>query len=216
MESHSVSTRIARVILLAGPSGSGKSYIARKTRLPVLCLDEFYKDSGDLTLPVVDGIVDWDSPLSWDIDAAMTVITELAHTGRAQTPIYDISSSRRVGTKTFDLEGASLFIAEGIFAADVAAACEATDLLAHAVALRRQRTATFVRRLVRDLAEKRKPPGVLLRRGMRLWRQDSAVLNRQRSLGCRPMSAAGFLRQVEGSLATAASGELTSAWRTPA
>lgn len=31
----------ARVVLLAGPSGSGKSYVARRSGLPVLALDDF-------------------------------------------------------------------------------------------------------------------------------------------------------------------------------
>jgi uridine kinase len=45
---------------------------------------------------------------------------------------------------------------------------------------------TFVRRLARDLAEHRKPPIVLLRRGLRLLREDPRVLARQAQLGCRP------------------------------
>lgn len=35
-----------RVVLLAGPSGSGKSHLAERSGLPVLRLDDFYKEAG--------------------------------------------------------------------------------------------------------------------------------------------------------------------------
>ncbi|MBV1849150.1 ATP-binding protein [Catellatospora sp. NEAU-YM18] len=199
-----MSVQSARVILLAGPSGSGKSYIARQTGLPVLCLDDFYKDGTDPTLPRVNDAVDWESPLSWDAAAAMTAVTQLATTGRTMTPAYDISLSKRVGEHEFRLDGAPLFFAEGIFAADIVDACARAGLLADALALHRPRTVTFARRLVRDLAENRKPPMVLVRRGLRLWREDPVVLGRQRDLGCRPTSASALLRRTRY-LLTAAS-----------
>ena len=42
-----------RVVLLCGPSGSGKSLLAALSGLPVLRLDDFYKEAGDPTLPLV-------------------------------------------------------------------------------------------------------------------------------------------------------------------
>ena len=41
----------ARVIVLAGPSGAGKSRLAERVGLPVLRLDDFYKNGDDPTLP---------------------------------------------------------------------------------------------------------------------------------------------------------------------
>lgn len=196
LESRKVSVQIARVVLLAGPSGSGKSYVARQTGLPVLCLDDFYKEGTDLTLPRVNEMVDWESPLSWDFDAAMTAVTQLAETGRTSVPVYDISLSARIGERAFELAGAPLFFAEGIFAAELVEACANAGVLADALALRRPRTVTFARRLVRDLAEHRKPPMVLVRRGLRLWREDPLVLGRQCALGCRPTSAAALQRRA--------------------
>jgi len=77
---------LARVVLLAGPSGSGKSYVARRSGLPILSLDDFYKDAGDPTLPRLDGQVDWESPDSWDASAAVRAVCHLAATGTADVP----------------------------------------------------------------------------------------------------------------------------------
>ena len=53
------------MIVLAGPSGWGKSHLADRLGLPILRLDDFYKDGDDPTLPRLDlaggePIVDWD------------------------------------------------------------------------------------------------------------------------------------------------------------
>jgi uridine kinase len=195
-----VCVQFARVVLLAGPSGSGKSYIARRTGLPVLCLDDFYKDGTDPTLPLANAAVDWDSPQAWDADGAVRAIAELAATGRANIPVYDISLSARVADRTFTIADHPIFIAEGIFAAEIVVRCRELGLLAGAFTVKRNRTMTFIRRLVRDLAEHRKPPLVLIRRGMRLWRQVSAILKKQIDQGCRPMNS----REIRAALRTPA------------
>ena len=111
----------ARVIVLAGPSGSGKSRLAERIGLPVLRLDDFYKSAGDPTLPLITeganaGIVDWDVPESWLLDDAMAALEELCRSGRAEVPIYEIAQNGRCGQRTLDLGDHHLFVAEGIFA----------------------------------------------------------------------------------------------------
>jgi uridine kinase len=111
----------AQVIVIAGPSGSGKSRLSRRLGLPVLNLDDFYKDGDDPTLPSVDlaggaPIVDWDSPESWHAEDAVVAIEQLCAAGTASVPTYDIARSRRTGQHVLDLGGACLFVGEGIFA----------------------------------------------------------------------------------------------------
>ncbi|WNF29124.1 uridine kinase [Streptomyces sp. C11-1] len=177
-----------RVVLLAGPSGSGKSSLAARTGLPVLRLDDFYKEHDDPTLPRVPGSmdIDWDAAGSWDADAAVAAIAELCRTGRTDVPVYDIASSSRTDHETFRIEHSPLFVAEGIFAADIVERCRDLGLLADALCLRGRPSTTFRRRLARDLREGRKSVPFLLRRGWRLMRAERHIVARQTALGAHP------------------------------
>lgn len=184
----------ARVVLLAGASGSGKTSLTRRVGAPVLALDDFYRDADDDVedppLPRRFGIVDWDDPASWDRAAALEAIVRLCRDGVADVPVYDIPTSRRTGTHRLDLAGAPLVVAEGIFAAELVAPLRALpdDLLADALCLTLHPAVTFGRRLLRDLAEMRKPPLTLVRRGLALARAERGLVARWTQLGCRPCS----------------------------
>ncbi|MFZ3499929.1 uridine kinase family protein [Streptomyces sp. 5.8] len=193
-----------RVVLLTGPSGSGKSSLAARSGLPVLRLDDFYKDGDDPTLPLVEGSadIDWDSPLSWDAEAAVAAIAALCAGGRTEVPVYDIATSSRTGTETLDISRTPLFIAEGIFAADVAVRCQELGLLADAICLRGRPSTTFRRRLARDLREGRKSVPVLVRRGWRLMRAERGIVARHTALGAHACGRDEAL----GRLAAAAAG----------
>jgi len=178
---------LARVVLLTGPSGSGKTSLTRRLGLPVVTLDDFYHDEDHDGLPRRFGIVDWDSPASWDQAAALDALVTLCRTGRCEIPIYDIPSNRRTGTRPLDLQGTPIVIAEGIFAAEIVDECRAEDILADAICLVRPRAQTFFFRLARDLGEARKPPGTLVRRGLALARTEAAMIDRLVGLGCQPL-----------------------------
>ncbi len=196
----------ARVIVLAGPSGAGKSRLAERLGLPVLRLDDFYKSGGDPTLPRITsganpsrrlvprllrtsaGLVDWDHPGSWLQDDALDAIDRMCTDGRAEVPIYDIAQDGRCGSQVLDLDGSRLFLAEGIFAQEVVPRCRARGLLAAAYCVRQHPVITVWRRLSRDLREHRKPPLVLLRRGLALMRGQRHVVAHAVELGCEPVS----------------------------
>ncbi len=171
----------------------------------MVCLDDFYRDSDDPIAPRNGNSVDWESPLAWDQPAALEAIETLCHIGEARMPIYAFDADRRVGWHTTQLAGSPLFIAEGIFAAEIVAACAQRSLLAGAFALRRPRGLTYLRRIARDLAERRKPPGVIVRRGLALLRAEPAILARQAELGAVPARAHTILTTVAAARQAAAS-----------
>ena len=190
----------ARVVVLAGPSGSGKSRLARRLGWPVLRLDDFYRDGDAEGLPYLDEtLVDWDDPRSWDVDAACAALERLCVDGHADVPVYDIATNSRVGHRDLSLDGADIVIAEGIFAPHVVAWCSERGLLAAALCIRHQRFLTYVLRLARDLREHRKPPHVLVRRGLALLRAEPAVVRMATDLQCEPMTprrAERYLRRI--------------------
>ena len=176
------------MVLLCGPSGSGKSLLAADSGLPVLRLDDFYKEGTDPTLPQVadSADIDWDNPLSWDANAALAAIGELCRTGGTTVPVYDIALNARTGTEALHIGRTPLFIAEGIFAAEIVGRCRELGVLADALCLSRGPVTTFRRRLLRDLREGRKSVPFLLRRGWRLMRTERSIVARQTALGAHP------------------------------
>lgn len=191
----------ARVVLLGGPSGSGKSRLAQRSGLPVVTLDDFYA-SGDVPgLPrLPGGQVDWDDPRTWQRDAALQALETLCRTGEAEIPVYDLASNGPTGSRTMRLDGASTVVAEGIFVATLVEPCRGQGLLADAICLRRSRWVTFVLRLTRDLRERRKPAPFLLRRGLGLAAHEPRAVRALVDAGCRPLSR----RRVERLLADCA------------
>lgn len=179
----------ARAILIAGPSGAGKSRLASRLGLPVLQLDDYYKNGDDPTLPHFEsGAVDWDHPDSWNHRAALQGLQELCEVGTTDVPIYDISANAAIGHRQLEIGEARCFVAEGIFAAELVHACRETGLPATAICVRRSRWVTFVLRLVRDLREHRKPPLFLLKRGWWLTMREPEIVAALVAKGCTAMT----------------------------
>lgn len=181
-------TSRARVVVLAGPSGTGKSRLAARLAAthgwPVVRLDDFYRDADDPQLPALaSGLTDWDDPRSWHADAAMAALGELVETGRTLVPTYDIGLSRATGTRELTCPPGVPILAEGIFADEIVPALRSEGLLLRAYCVAYPRLVTFALRLARDLREHRKPPAVLLRRGVMLWRREPEVVARAVATG---------------------------------
>ncbi|MEK8225881.1 hypothetical protein NKG05_07195 [Oerskovia sp. M15] len=85
-----------RIVLLTGPSGSGKTSLTRRLGLPVVELDDFYHDADHAGLPRRFGIVDWDSPGSWDSAARSR---RCSRSRRQATPTSRSTTSRRRGAR---------------------------------------------------------------------------------------------------------------------
>ncbi len=186
-----------RVVVVAGPSGVGKSHLAEVLGWSVLRLDDFYRDGDEPDLPRSSlGIVDWDHVDSWSAGDAVEAIAELCACGLAAVPVYDLATSRRTGTR--EVSAGSRFIAEGLFAPAVVAACRDAGLLDRAICLRRPAVVTFVMRLARDLREGRKAPWILVRRGWRLMRAEPAIVRAAVEAGCEPMSPRRARRVLRG------------------
>jgi uridine kinase len=181
------------VVLLAGPSGSGKSHLAAQAKFPVLRLDDFYRDGDDPALPMHPtlGIVDWDDPRAWNADAAFECLVQIARTGSCDLPIYDIGKSKAVGTHHFDVGDRRAFVAEGLFAGVLVQRCADAHILADAIVLARQPWKNYVRRMARDFVRGRKPPKVIIERGWTLLKSEPEVVVRQVEAGCRAMDADG-------------------------
>lgn len=180
----------ARVILLTGPSGAGKSRLAARLHQrhgwPVVRLDDFYREVDDPRLPRSPlGIPDWDHPDSWNADAAVEALRRLVDTGRAGVPIYDIGASRVTGHHEVAAAAGDPVLAEGLFAGRLIDPLRREGLLADALCVRQNRHLTAARRLARDLAERRKPPHILVRRGLALLRAEPQVVAQAQAQGAR-------------------------------
>jgi uridine kinase len=179
-----------RVILLSGPSGAGKSRLAERLRAghgwPVVRLDDFYREGHDPRLPRSPiGIPDWDHVDSWDAEAAVGALTTLVDEGSVDVPVYDIGASAITGRHLLEAGPDHYVVAEGLFAGRLIEPLRKQGLLAEALCIRQNRTLTALRRLARDLSERRKPPHILLRRGLALWRDEPRVIAEAQTEGAR-------------------------------
>jgi len=189
------------LLLIAGPSGSGKSRLTRlaaeATSALAFRLDDFYHDADHPDLPMTPmGIPDWDRVETWDLELALRAISTLLTEGSCEVPVYDISLSRRVGSRRVEVGDATMIVAEGIFAIDALRPALASGIDAEGLWLDRSRVANFSRRLTRDLRQRRKTPTVLLRRGAALYRGEPGLRREALSQGFRPVSMRAALGRL--------------------
>jgi uridine kinase len=181
----------APLILLGGASGAGKSYLAARYGRPHVELDSFYREISEHTpdspLPLTPyGEVDWDHVGTWNRAAAVDALLALLETGRADVPNYSISTSSYSGFHTVALADGPV-VAEGVFSDAVLTPLLARGVAVEALFIDVAPLATAVRRLVRDVRERRKPLPFLLKRGWALFRSEGALRRRYIEAGFTPL-----------------------------
>ena len=151
----------------------------------------------DVKAPITSyGIIDWDDPAVWDAGAALEALRHLMENGQVEVPEYSIPLSRAVGRHTLKLDGRTCILAEGIFAIEMLGHLQKAGIPATAIYLDRPRWLVFLLRLRRDLALKRKPPLVLLRRGLALWKAQPDHKRRALAAGFTPLAMKRALAAV--------------------
>lgn len=187
----------ARLILVAGASGSGKSRLAHASACLAFRLDDFYFDADHPGHVLTDyGIIDWDDVASWNAEAAVDALRILLDSGEVEVPQYSISESRRIGSHAVKLGGCDCIVAEGVFAIELLPHLQAAGIPATPIYLDRPGWLVFALRLRRDLAGKRKPPRVLLRRGWALWQAQPALKRRAVAAGFAPLTMRNALSTI--------------------
>ena len=186
-----VPKQLSPLILLGGASGSGKSYLAHRFGRPHVELDNFYREISEHTpetpLPQTGyGEIDWDHAGTWNCVLAVDALVELLESGATEVPNYSISTSSYDGTRGIDLNGGPL-LSEGIFVSEILAPLQRLDVDVRAYYIEVSPLSTAVRRLVRDVRERRKPLGFLLKRGYALFRADREIRGRHLAAGFVPM-----------------------------
>ncbi|GAB3703019.1 uridine kinase [Mariniluteicoccus flavus] len=184
------------IILVAGPSGSGKSRLAHETGCPHVGLDEFYRDGDEPGLPHTLGIVDWDDVASWNLAGAVAALVAAATDQAIEVPIYSIAGNARTGTRRLDLSGVQAVVSEGIFAVDALRPLRDRGVQVVPIWLDRPRTLVAALRFARDVREKRKRLPVLVSRGAALWRTEPQMRRRAIAAGFEPLTMRAALRLV--------------------
>lgn len=166
------------VILIGGPSGSGKSYLASRFGRPHLPLDEFYRqiseDGESFAFPrTAYGEIDWDHSATWNKEAALQAIDDLLEHGTTMVPNYSIATSSYDGHREITCIGGPI-VAEGIFLYEILDPLRAKGLNVQAYYVDEPALVTALRRFVRDVAQRRKPILFLIKRGYALFQAHGA------------------------------------------
>jgi uridine kinase len=107
----------AYLIGIAGPSGSGKSFLARHLKsalaADVLELDRYYRDLAHLP-PVERARVNFDAPEALEHELLIEQVSRVGNGEAVQLPVYDFGTHTRVARKEL-LQPAEVVIVEGLF-----------------------------------------------------------------------------------------------------
>ena len=174
-----------RIVMLAGPSSSGKTTTANKisahfkshgVSAPVVSLDDFFL--GLASYPKLpDGSPDMESVDALDLPCINQCFSTLLSCGEAEFPLFDFeTSSRKAESTTLQLEATGVLIVEGLHAINpkLSESLNADDLYLAYVSTRTQynkgenivltpKETRLIRRMVRDHNFRNKSPLVTLK-----------------------------------------------------
>lgn len=147
------------IIGIAGGSASGKSSVALKLlsyfeankSVIIIRQDDYYKDQSEMTLKERVK-VNYDHPFAFDNDLLLKQLNQLKKGKTVEKPIYDFVNFTR-SNEIEIVEAADVLIIEGLF---VLESNELRDLLDIKVYIDTDADVRFIRRLVRDVKERKR------------------------------------------------------------
>jgi uridine kinase len=153
------------VIGIAGGSGSGKTTVAQEilqrvgpARIAFLQHDSYYKDLSGLP-PTQRAEVNFDHPNSLETDLLIQHIAALREGKAVEVPIYDFSTHSRTD-RTFTVQPRGVILVEGILIFTEAPLREMFNVK---IFVDTDSDMRFIRRLERDLAERGRTTGSVIK-----------------------------------------------------
>ncbi len=159
------------IVMLAGPSSSGKTTTAKLLKenitknsrhASVVSLDDFYLDQG-VSFTFEDGTVDYETIKALDIDLITSCLIELVEKGESDIPRFSFHSKKREGFEKMSVANDEIIIVEGLHALNplITEPLEKENMLKLYVSvssrifdgdkvLLTKRDIRFIRRLIRD------------------------------------------------------------------
>lgn len=146
------------IILIAGPSTSGKSTLAKNLAKRILAaghseivvaLDNYYRDLSHLS-PEQRDQHNFDCPDAWEHERVLQDVQMLKKGQPVEMPIYDFHTHLRSAT-TYRLEPSDYMIFEGLFALCYEELCKLVDLKIY---ITLDDSSALERRILRDTAER--------------------------------------------------------------
>ncbi len=158
------------ILLIAGPTGSGKSTISQKIsnvlKAQNLSQDNYFKNEEDMELVMPEhGIRQWDTPDCYQWELLIKNITDIFNKNATPIPIFSHAMSRRVGEREFQLTNRPL-IFEGLYTMDqrILDIIQGIRLKHYSVFLDIDEKTRWQRKYNRDVTERNENPETL-----RIW-----------------------------------------------
>ncbi len=158
------------IVGLAGPSGGGKSTVAKRvaSRLNghVISMETYSAEMNHLPLEK-RAKLDYDAPGAIDVRLLESHIRDYAAGKAIEAPVYDFAQHLRVSDRREHIPAKSLLIVEGILALHFAQLRPHFDL---SIYLEAPDEVCFHRRKVRDITDRQRPLDLIL------WQYQNTVL----------------------------------------